>query len=1115
VNKMFLLIVAIVILAVGGVTAQVSTFSALSGSVTDAAGASLAGATVTLTNTQTNQTFNAETNDEGTYNFPRLERGRYNLRVEKSGFAPTVRENLILTVSESATADFVLQVGGVTESVTVEAGTNVVQTEKTNISQLVDERRVRELPLNGKNYLRLVQLAPGVGSTVPGQFSPNNLPINGSRPSTNNYALDGGSFNDERFDSVPGGASTFTETAPNVISTEAIQEFRIITTNADATFGRGSGGQINVVTRQGGNAFRGSAYYFLRNEVFDARDFFNFGPFFDSEGRAKTPPFRQHLYGASVGGPIRRDKHFFFGNYEGFNQRRDTTFRPRVPNAALINLVPGDLGAFFRRFYIDGGFVPPTGNPAGQFTVLPASDRTAAIAGGFNPALFDTDLTNGEAGTVLLNAAAQNDIRQQIFLIRTDHKFTDKFSASFRYQFARPEQLSSQGFYAQENRARTQSGLGQFVYNISPSQILEARLAFFQSRSGDGIEGGAIPEALAQFAFPLNGITITQSGTGTPLTSIPLQPVSTRNLQRTPQLSVLHTFARGNFTLRSGADLRDVRVDFRRGFSETPFYDFRGFFAATGIVGLNTSVTQATADSVFGTILGNNGSPNNALRHWQSFQQEYFGQVDWRVSREITLNLGLRYSHFGVYRERDNFASNLFATDALGNLQPSLSPFTNGATQNLVAPLTDDLKLYRPDRDNFQPRLGIAYDIGGRNRTVVRAAYGLFHDRVFQGQFALNVGNRPFAISSFAFSRQFRFGTTFPTSPNTPSYWVIDSNLRNPHTHRFNFAVEQKIDRDTSVTIAYVGSRSRNLIRALEPNGSGSLPTAIRPDVRFSIISYVANASEANYDSLQVIANRRFSEAIAFTAVYTLSQSKDNVSTDALLTRRNPTILNLGANPTMSGIQGTREQLVPRPLNADYGLSDFDSKHNFTVSHLIELPFGKGKRFFTQNKFANALLGDISLSGIFIFRSGEPFTITTGTDDNDDGDVTQDRARLLSGSIQDLYASGGNRTQFLLPLSEAVLRLGRITDVADPFSVIPRNSFRSPNFMTYDLSLIKRFRFTENVRLQLEANGFNIFNRVNFAAPVSVLTSPEFGQLQRTRVGANPRQFQFGVKMNF
>lgn len=1107
-------------LSFANASAQTSIYSSLSGRVTDPSGDSVAGARVQLENVETSAKQHVVTHQDGWYTFPRIARGRYQLAVEKEGFRRAVLEGIVVTINEAVIVHVTLDIGAVSETVTVYADVDLAQSERTDLSMLIDERRVRELPLNGKSFLKLIQLSPGVGAPL-GQFTANNLSINGARPSANTYAVDGVGFNDERFDSGvsgAGGAASFTESAPAQISTEAIQEFRIITTNADATFGRGSGGQINIVTKSGTNSLHGSAYEYLRNDAFDARDFFNNGPFFDSRGRSKTPPLRQHLYGGSLGGPLKRDRHFFFGNYEGFYQRRQLTATRIVPNATLLRLVPGDMGRFLRAFFIERDIVPATGVRAGQFKAMSPTDRAAAVSAGFPPLLFDGDLTNDEAGSVLFSIGAKNDITSQGFLVHTDHYLSERLHASVRYAFAAPRQINTAGFDPIESVNRTQSAMLQVIYSASAAQVVELRAGVLRSRSGDGLTGGVIDPRLAALRLPPNGVSITVSGTDL-FPAVTLQPVGSRNFQTIPQFIFLHSLSNGGLTLRSGFELRDVSVRFRRGFQETPIYDYRGFIGSTGLLGSSPTQAQSVADSVFGTQLGTNGGPTTSLRGWRSLQQEYFAQSDWRVRRGVTLNLGLRYSYFGVYREDINAASNLYAVDESGKPIAHVSPFAFGRTQNSMFVSNDELPFYQPDRNNFQARVGAAWDIGARRRTVIRTSYGLFTDRIFQGQFALNVGNVPYATSSFSFARPFLLGSTFPVNPSTPSIWAVDPTIRNPNTHRANVTLEQALGNDTSVSVSYVTAYTNSLIRALEPNGSGTVPLSLRPDPRFSDQRFVTNDARARYNSLQIFARRRFAKGLSFTAAYTFAKSEDDVSADALLTARNPSLLNLGASAA-PGFQGGGAQWTRRPRDADFGPSDFDVRHNLTITHLIELPFGRNQRYLARaNRFAQALLGGWSLAGIVVVRSGEPFTITLGQDVNDDGDISRDRPALFVGSLDDLYNrnpnAGSGRTQFLIPPAEAKARLGVPADVTDPSQAIGRNSFRSPRLRSYDVSLLKQFALSERATLGLEINAFNVLNQVNFAAPVAVLNSPFFGQSTRTRVGTNPRQFQFGLKLRF
>lgn len=1099
--------------------AQTSINGSLRGRVIDSNGAVVADATVSLTNTATNIRQTTTTDEDGLYTFARVVPGNYSVVAEKTGFKQTQRSNLAIAVNEAATADLALEVGAVSETVMVEAGSVIVQSQSVEVSGFVSERRVKDLPLNGRNFIKLVQLAPGVGN--PGFW--NNPSINGARIKENSYTVDGVGSNDERqnigFVGLMNPDADLSSGIPNIISTEAVQEYRIITSNADATFGRSSGGQINIVTKSGSNLWHGSAYEYLRNDALDAADFFykaNPSPqFVTSSGKAKTPPFKQNLFGGTIGGPIARDRHFAFGSYEGFLQSRlnQSVASAVVPNADLISQVPGDLGQFFRTFFIDRGIIPANGNPSGSFSPIAASDRAAIVAAGFPARLFDGNLGNGEAGTVRISAVPPNDIEQHAFLIRTDHQLTNKLTANMRYSFAQSSLTSGTALPidTQVSDRRYQSAALQFNYNLTPSQIFEVRGGILRNRFDRFIDGGVDPRLSSLGISDEFGVSVNAGSLFT--SSITAGFI---DHQTTPQLSLLHTWQRGAMTWRSGADFRWLYINVANLFSGTPEFDFsNSLVGPNGIFGPNPQAAQAVSVSTRLTSYGNGSGPTTPMRGYRSTQQEYFVQNDWRVRPNLTLNLGLRYSYYGVWSEVNNALSNLFAVDDAGNVVPDVNPFTFGRTQNRIVQLNDDLSYYNPDYDNFQPRLGVAYDLFGKGQTVLRAGYGVYYDRLIQLQFTAAVGNIPYGISSNTANVPFRLGQTVPvTGTATPAITAVNPEIENPRTQRWNVAVEHQLGKNTSVTAAYVGARGDNLFCVAQPNGYGGFPTALRPDPRFTNEQFIDNLTESRYNALQITAKRRFAQGVDFTVAYTFGESRDNNSFDIFTTF--PIFLNTGANPDLEGVQGTGSDFVARDDRADWGRSDFDVRHNLTISHVLELPVGRGRKFLGDaSGIVNTLVGGWSLTGLAVLRSGEVFSLFRGIDFNDDGDFFADRPALISGSLDDLYAGGNfGRTQYLVPQAEALTRLGTPRTV-DPSEMIERNSLRAPRVMFYDLSLIKRFAIRENINLGFEANFFNIFNRANFDAPINTLTDPLFGQIVNTLVGTSPRQIQFGLKLAF
>ena len=1106
--KQFLILAGLAVPAI----AQVQVAATLGGSVVDASGALVPRVVITVTNKETSLR-RMSAAPTGYFSVPLLPPGHYSLTAKRDNFATVEIPDLTLNVGEIVNIRIELKIGQTTESVTVRAQDLIVQSQSGEISALVDERRVRELPLNGKDFQKLLALTPGAGAL--GVSSSGTIVISGARTTFNNYTIDGVTANDERVDGLaPGGGFTAIGNAvPNIVSTEAIQEFRVIGSNADASFGRGSGGQISVVTRSGSNSLHGSAYEFLRNDKLDARDFFNTGPFLDAQGRAKTPPFRQNLFGASLAGPIRKNRHFFFSNYEGFRQRREITSSIVAPNADLISLIPGDLGRLYRTFYVDGGIIPASGNPAGIAAPLTQANRTAAMNAGFRPALFDADFANGEAATVVLSGSQASNLDQNAVMIRTDHKLTDRLTASPRYGYAGNTLLG--GILSDRVREvkAWHSGTAQFQFAASASQMFDLRLAV--QRAENRAAGGASddPKLQAVGVTAAKGIFVSPDTTGLRFIRVRANIFSLNN-SATPQATLSHTWTRGRLTMRWGVEIRRYQLNLSSGL-DLPQYSFTGFVGPVGIFGPNPSQTQAVSATAATSIYGVNGGPTTPLRGFRSTQQEYFTQADWQVRRDLMVNLGLRYGYFGVYSEVNGAFANLYATNN-GQPVPDASPFAFGRTANAVAPVAGGRPLYQPDRNNFQPRLGVAWNLFGRDSTVLRTSFGIYNDRIIPLEFSLIVENAPYSVATVATNVPYIAGAPIPVNPQTATVYGIDPRIRNPYTARFNAAVEQKIGGETSVTAAYVGARGRDLLRYTSPNAGGSAPQALRPDPRFALERVVTNGTSSDYDALQVFARRRFSKGVDFTVAYTYAQSTDDVSAAFDFSAAGQTLVNLGASSAAGFQGGGPNGWAPRPYRADRGRSDFDVTHNLTISHLIELPFGHGRRFGSRApRVIDGALGGWSIAGIAILRSGTPFNVTLGSDANDDG-ATDDRPALVNGSLDGLYTHGGlARTQYLVPQTQARTSLVVSPTVTDPLSTIGRNAFRAPSIRVYDLSLIKRFALTERVSLHVEANAFNVFNNTLFAAPTASLSSSFFGLITATAPGTNPRQLQFGCKLSF
>lgn len=1108
--------------------AQTSIHGSLRGRVLDPNALGVSGAALTLSSVTMGSKWTTSSDADGNYQFARLAPGRYRLTAGKGGFRIAVRAAIEVALNETGVADLALTLGEAAESVTVTAEAGIVQSQRVEIGGRVDERRVRELPLNGENFAKLVLLAPGIASG-----SPNNPSMSGARPVANSFTVDGSSANDERGSSGlslgGGGAAEFNGFSPNLVSTEAIQEFSIITSNADATFGRGSGGQVNIVTKSGSNELHGSLYHYLRNDKLDARDFFNYGPFFAKDGsrRSVVPPFKQNLFGGTMGGPVVKSRHFWFGSYEGFRQKLEQTASATVANADLIGQIPGQMGQLFRLFYIGRGVVPASGNGAGSFSPLSAADRNAATAAGFPSALFNGSPADGEAGTLLLSTTNTRDVTQEAFLLRTDHQLTQKLSLSARYAFAQPFASLNQRAVAgvvEESRRRWQSGTAQMIYVLSPSQTLEARASLLRSRLFD-TPRDPLERALANFGVDAElGLQIRANGTSLSPLVIP-RSLGLMDNQTVPQGSLMHSWTRGRLSLRSGFDIRRLLMN-NILVSNASFMQFTGLVGVNGYLGAQPGQAETIVTELNTTVYGVNGGPTTPQRGWRSTEQEYFTQADFRWRRDVTINAGLRYSPAGAIGVVGNYQGNLYAVDSGGNPVAGVSPFRSGLTANRVASVADGRPIFNTDWNNVQPRLGVAWNLAGKGNTVLRAAWGLYTDRFFQRLFDFGVLNSPYAHSSLLTNLPFPQRAQIPLRTDTPPQQrFVDPGLRSPTSQRFSAAVERRIASQTSVTAAYAGLRATGLYRWTEPNGLGSVPQTARPDQRFARYRYTGNSGDSIYHSLQVFARHRFSRGIDFTVSYTYGRSVDTYSQDvgdnsirnpAPGLAQFPSLINTKGTPA-AGFQGDAQSWVPRPVLAERGNSDFDIRHNLAFSHVWELPVGRGRKIGSgMSRALNYVLGGFSLAGLVQVRTALPVYLSSGIDYADVGITSSPRPALRLGSLEDIYANGRfDKTQFWVPKAEADQRLGVPANVTDPYAVTARNALFGPAVRFYDLSVIKRIPVREGMRLGVEANFFNLFNRAIPGPPVAVLSDARFGRVTGTLPGANPRQIQLGMKLSF
>ncbi len=1060
--------------AVPGVAENPS--ATLSGRLTDASGGALIDAEVRVENLATNVERVSRTNEIGAYRFPGLPAGRYRIEAGFPDFKTARSSEIPLRVGQQRRVDLTLEPGVVSETITVEAGSTAASTETATVSTIVDQANIAELPLNGRQLQNLALLAPGVSagwnwSTAANRYGKarENLEgafvVNGARGRSNDFVLDGMPMNLRQY-----GVMNFEP------SNEAVQEFEVKTSVPLAEFGRTMGSTVNIVTRSGGARFHGALYEFFRNDKLDANDTFN--------SRAGLPrgKLRQNQFGGSIGGPLLGKKHFFFTNVE------------------LLRIIEGVETRVVS--------VPTAAEKSGSIEYLDQQGvgRTLDLTGRVNPIsarlleLYPEPNSSGPRG-LNYNSSLAIALKDYQTHIRTDHHLTERDTVNVRFSW----NLNDQDYLINRfggpfipgfnlvNPEETWNATVGYLHTFSASAVNELRVGFnrYTNDLGNGDPTSPSEVGLPNGAEFANGIP-SISFLGGSLESLGGQGWLNREQNElTVLLSDSVSWLWGRHSFKFGGEASRLHYNTRGAFNQRGTISFDG--SRNGVIPriAGNERAGALADFLLGRPFESSivvGEFGRGFRQWG--YAGYF-QDAWRATDRLTVNLGLRYDYSAPWTE---------VNDKLSNLSPA------GELVRIGSPGLENL--YAPDRNNFGPRVGFAYDLGGGGKTIIRSGFGVLYETLLQASSVEQVENNP-PFSSFAVTRR---PTPFPgdgsaattlldlrgaAQPSNAIAALDVAGFQNPYTMQFHFSVQRMVGRNWLAEVSYVGTRGvglpvfRNLnqvpLRSLTGAQRGLIETdiaagrdttstiaSLRPFPQFDSIRFSQNAASSTFHSGQAKVEKRFGAGPTLLASYTFGKSIDNASD-----------FNSG--------DPSEQVLDSRDLTNQRGLSSFDVKHRFTSAVAYDLPLG---RLFHSGP--SRWLDGWQVNGITTFQSGQPFTPFLSVFDpfRNEGFNRPNVIGDPNANVPDGLAF--NPAAFAAPK-------------AGSFGNAGRNIVRGDGFQSVDLSVFKKTALTERVSIELRGEFVNAFNNVNFQGPEVNLTSTAGAY----RASAQPRIVQLGVKMSF
>lgn len=1151
------------------------------GTVKDSNGAAVAGATVTVTDPTKNNAVvrTVTTAGDGGFSIPNLVSSVYDVSVEAPNFKKSVSKNIKLDVGARRSVDVMLAAGKIDETVTVQADAVSVNLSTPTSTTVINGDQVREIPINNRNFVQLVALAPGVssnladsvyvGTTNPdGQANTVQLAVNGGRSSQNTFTVDGADVTDR-------GSNLTIQAYPNV---DSIGEFQVLRSLYPAESGRSGGGQVNIVTRSGTDKFHGSAFEFVRNEKLNANSFFNnqnkpLGV--DSNGKAIRPPFRYNNFGWTLGGPIymfnfgehdpgdsvftKLPKTYFFFAQEFRRDRRYSTLNSTVPDAALrqgVFPIPICLQA--------------TGTTCN--TTLPAGTPLSSVAT-INPIsqqylnfIFNNLPLPTNPATYALSSPARgiSNFRQEV--LKIDTSITSKLSAYYRFEndsiptldanalFSSGSGLPGVSTTSTNSPGRTHTA--QITYVASPNIIFVGRYTFgYGAILSSNVGTLALSNSNITPPLPFaNQRDRVPTLTGTGFSNLQsFGPYDNFSWKQNVDMNLTWIFGRHTTKFGGVYSLYRKNENALAGNNEGIYSGFltpgaTSVVLAAGQTGSINTVRQQWANFLLGTNASFSQAHYDYTADLRQKAFEGYAQDEWRVAKNITLYYGVRYSFFGSPYDKNgrlsNFDPELFNPSAAPLVTGSglrvvgTGNFCNGMivnTQNFqgapngCTPANSPWGRYVVDvsKKDFAPRIGMAWDIFGKGTSSLRVGYGIYHEQTLVGTYEQNIGvNPPYqetcSTSGINISNP-AVGCNLVASTTTLSVRSLEPHWKTPYMQHWSLDWQQQLGRNTLFTVGYYGSKGTHLIGATELNelrpgyaislgatacavGSSTTPTApcqvagtgffssaatsildqIRPYRGYRSITMIQPRYNSNYNSLQVSAQHRFSGSSQVNLAYTWSKNLSDNQTDR-----------------STAPQNTYD------IRSDYGRAALDRKHVLSINYIYEIPY-----FRKQQGFEGKLLGGWQASGIIVYNTGLPFTITTSSYDPAGlgfipAAIAGGRPVLLCNPN---VGGAGTQQQFFNTACFQTNPPSNSTNLNNVPGSSPRGVVNGPDLFRVDFKMTKNIRFGESINLQLFGEAFNVFNKTNFNTLSTNVTSSTFGQVTGTR---DPRQLQFGAKFNF